>query len=1208
MAKNHKAQQEWLLNALAASRTPQEVIQLLFEKSELVDPGFLALFEDSNLNPKTAWLIGNESKMQFLHEKVREQYISNLVTLLFGMSSEKARLFIREQITDFLLEPAFTCFQKLKKKFAAEADRTKLILERIQFVIEEGIILLLTTPRNAEQIIWSGKSWFTYAPLIQTLHLWKMHPDNTNRINWLLDRIAGTTNAFIVTAIESPQVRGLYTEYLQAGNAAEQVRWLVETSKAAAGETEWVKANIEWLIAGHLLETSMAKQAETLENVMEIYERVLHYFNPENFLYRWAGIQNGLGRCYAQYQKDDPLRNIRKAIVHFEAALEAFEKTAAPYDWALACNNLGSCYLELHDEDKPANREKAKKYFNLALTVQHKQWTPDDWAMTQMNLGLAFSIQDIDGDVKKAIEHFNLACSAWTRAGSPVKWAEMQTKIAIALHKEKGVDRVEAIEHALEHLTDALSVLNLRDTPVNWAEAIYMQGILYQDRIQGERIANIEQSISCLEKVLQVYTSQSFPYNAAHTHLSLARAYWRRLRGEPGSNSEKALAHIDKALGFFDRHRLPVDWATAKHLQGILLDAKMNGEKLLNYKNSEEALRCALTVRKAEKDLGSWAETMNSLGNVLRKQGKIGVKDAADNAVECFKSLLAAINQAVTPRLWAVIHYNAGIAFEEAPEPQVNAAIDCFKKALTIHTPVTDPEECFKTAIHLGRQLYKCGQIKEASEVLIYCHEAIEYMRTQSVREQSRKQLGAESAEAYQLLVHCFLLLHDKDKAYYYTSAAKARVAADQAADTSTAIEKLRKNTDFSNKWQRVALLREQLNIQTDTAKRTQQQTDLSQLLDDLFFEFPGLGADEAMKVPSTKEILTVLTGNNNIPLLDYYRHAGGWCLFVLFGNSIQPIELSNVSDQDLLAIDQALVKYEQQVVSGIDPQELNEDHLNVLANTWNLLLKDAKSLLPAGGPLLIAPAQSLHLIPLHIAFESNEGRYLCDYFDVCYIQGAAVLKALHQYRLTGKIVNLQEQNILSVAFSARNSSRPLYHALSEAQAVAGFYADQPTSVYLHEQQATVANVMNVCAAQPFHTLHFCSHGNFQVNQPDQSGLLLAEGILTTEHIRTELRLLQPSLILLSACETGLSRPEEGDEAVGLIQSFLAAGAGAVISSMWSVEDNATRELFTAFLNALKNMPVHRALHFAMRQLRSQDRWQFPVYWGAFKYTGLPSA
>jgi CHAT domain-containing protein len=90
------------------------------------------------------------------------------------------------------------------------------------------------------------------------------------------------------------------------------------------------------------------------------------------------------------------------------------------------------------------------------------------------------------------------------------------------------------------------------------------------------------------------------------------------------------------------------------------------------------------------------------------------------------------------------------------------------------------------------------------------------------------------------------------------------------------------------------------------------------------------------------------------------------------------------------------------------------------------------------------------------------------------------------------------------------------------------------------------------------------------------------------------------SLVVLSACETGCGQTSLPGEQLSLERAFLVAGADVVVSSLWEVSDQSTRDLMIAFHRARaagKHMDV--ALAGAMNTVRhgSPD----PHSWGAFR-------
>jgi tetratricopeptide (TPR) repeat protein len=143
--------------------------------------------------------------------------------------------------------------------------------------------------------------------------------------------------------------------------------------------------------------------------------------------------------------------------------------------------------------------------------------------------------------------------------------------------------------------------------------------------------------------------------------------------------------------------------------------------------------------------------------------------------------------------------------------------------------------------------------------------------------------------------------------------------------------------------------------------------------------------------------------------------------------------------------------------------------------------------------------------------------------------------------------------------------------------------------------------------------LHLATHGYFEAPAPYRSerrtfgmlrdyltydrnplvrsGLVLAgannspgEGILTAEEV-AGLDLRGVELAVLSACDTALGKQVAGEGVLGLQRAFQAAGARALVISLWSVNDAATSVLMEEFYTNLwtKKMSKLKALQQAQR-------------------------
>lgn len=115
------------------------------------------------------------------------------------------------------------------------------------------------------------------------------------------------------------------------------------------------------------------------------------------------------------------------------------------------------------------------------------------------------------------------------------------------------------------------------------------------------------------------------------------------------------------------------------------------------------------------------------------------------------------------------------------------------------------------------------------------------------------------------------------------------------------------------------------------------------------------------------------------------------------------------------------------------------------------------------------------------------------------------------------------------------------------------------------------------------------------------------DGLLTAEEARS-LDLNGTQLVVLSGCETGYGEATTGQGVFGLRRAFLIAGAETLVTSLWSIHDEATGELMGMYYRKLldKKRPGDRreAMIESMQELRARPGRSHPYYWAPFIVIG----
>ncbi len=128
-------------------------------------------------------------------------------------------------------------------------------------------------------------------------------------------------------------------------------------------------------------------------------------------------------------------------------------------------------------------------------------------------------------------------------------------------------------------------------------------------------------------------------------------------------------------------------------------------------------------------------------------------------------------------------------------------------------------------------------------------------------------------------------------------------------------------------------------------------------------------------------------------------------------------------------------------------------------------------------------------------------------------------------------------------------------------------------------------------------------------NHREHAGENEDDGILTAQEIAA-MDLSSVEWAVLSACDTGVGEVQAGEGVLGLRRAFQIAGAGAVIMSLWSVEDESARAWMKALYEGrlVKDLDTAEAVRQAsltvLNDRRARGLSEHPFYWAGFVAAG----
>ncbi|MEM9809208.1 MAG: CHAT domain-containing protein [Cyanobacteria bacterium P01_D01_bin.56] len=252
---------------------------------------------------------------------------------------------------------------------------------------------------------------------------------------------------------------------------------------------------------------------------------------------------------------------------------------------------------------------------------------------------------------------------------------------------------------------------------------------------------------------------------------------------------------------------------------------------------------------------------------------------------------------------------------------------------------------------------------------------------------------------------------------------------------------------------------------------------------------------------------------------------------------------------------------------------------------------------------IIYIPDGVLHYIPLSVLYNRVDNRWLVEDYTSHNLTASDVGDLTHSpqrpisvlagaftdtNRTFEKLIGQKTTNFNGLLYAGREVSR-LRETLPETEV-------------LLDSEFNRANLETQLNGQTI--VHLATHAAFVPGQPENSFVLLGDGDTITLKELRHWSLPNVDLVVLSACQTGISHIEEGVEILGMGFQVQRTEARAALASLWWVDDRATSQLMELFYDELiMSNTKAQALQNAQRQLIAQGKNE-PYYWAPFVLIG----
>jgi CHAT domain-containing protein len=632
---------------------------------------------------------------------------------------------------------------------------------------------------------------------------------------------------------------------------------------------------------------------------------------------------------------------------------------------------------------------------------------------------------------------------------------------------------------------------------------------------------------------------------------------------------EAALAAYEEAEGLYRSLAAAQPAVYAPDLARTLTNKGNALRGLRRYEAAVEAYQQALAIyrqlaqQQPQVYAPDMATTLNNLGAALYQLRRFEEAVAAyEEAEGLYRSLAAAQPAVYAPDLARTLT-NKGNALYRLR--RYESALAAYEEALEIYNRHDVPHEKVRTLANLGRLYIGERRYEDALPYLREAADLVERLRAEGLSPARRRQIMDEHLDIYENLLIGLMRLELYDEALAVAERGKSRLL----IDLLTAQELRPKNAppELQRRYEellfRARALADALerpdppDVPPDERNewRAQVRQELQQVSREIYEIQPELHRADPNFLPAaqplTREEILQLAQEAQTTILSLRVTAEGSYAFLVYPDGSREVVV--IPDFTLKRLwELAVAGWAQDYYTDREGwlQQMEARLSTLYRELLSPVHQRLRAKLGAGvHPLLIVPNRALALLPLHACWWDEDGRrrYLLDEFVIRYAPSLTLFQILWA----------RERGRRELLLAVANPTGDLPFAEYECEQIEACWGGARAQVLWREQGTRHAVLENAASA---HLLHFACHGVYDLANPLESPLLLANGeTLTLGEMLEQLNLPHAQLVVLSACETALVNPaEQADEHFGLALGPLYAGAPTAWGTLWAVADVAT--------------------------------------------------